>query len=66
MPYRQDIAGCLAETVGPRGVTAGEQFVAAFSLAFDGKLGGGGTCKCPRHVKQSCFVAVLEFKFGLV
>ncbi len=24
MPYRQDIAGCLAETVGPRGVTAGE------------------------------------------
>ncbi|HEX7968021.1 MAG TPA: glucose-6-phosphate isomerase [Stellaceae bacterium] len=24
MPYRHDIAGCLAETVGPRGVTAGE------------------------------------------
>ncbi|HJT07592.1 MAG TPA: glucose-6-phosphate isomerase, partial [Stellaceae bacterium] len=24
MTYRQDIAGCLAETVGQRGVTAGE------------------------------------------
>jgi len=24
MPYRQDIAGCLADTVGPRGVTVGE------------------------------------------
>src|SRR5258708_26256344 len=24
MPYRQDIAGCLADTVGPRGVTLGE------------------------------------------
>jgi glucose-6-phosphate isomerase len=24
MPYRQDIAGCLADSVGPRGVTAGE------------------------------------------
>jgi len=24
MPYRQDIAGCLADAVGPRGVTAGE------------------------------------------
>src|SRR5258707_4133611 len=24
MPYREDIAGCLADTVGPRGVTLGD------------------------------------------
>src|SRR6202043_3823234 len=48
-----------------RSVLAGEKFVAALRLAFDGKFGGRSACNCSRELEQTCSIASLQLKFGL-
>ena len=46
-------------------LVAGEKLIAALSLAFDGKFGGGRARERPRHFEQPRPVASLELKLRL-
>src|SRR6266478_1356699 len=45
-----------------RGILAGEKFVAALRLAFDGKFAGGRACDCSRELEQSRSIASLQLE----